>query len=133
MPNKSPLSRVKDEFGGKDKLVDKIVGLISSTADEPKDDLRKRLLGAANKKLIKLHRVASTVKEKHGTQEKLVDATAGLLGRGKDKDYLQRLGSFSAARLLDMARAAERRTGAKTAAPKAKPAATAAEPSPKKG
>ena len=44
---KSPLSRVKDEFGGKDKLVDKIVGVLDS-GDESKDDLRKRLLGVAN-------------------------------------------------------------------------------------
>ncbi len=27
---KSPLSRVKDEFGGKDKLVDKIVGVLDA-------------------------------------------------------------------------------------------------------
>ena len=44
---KSPLARVKEEFGGKDKLVDKIVGVLDS-GDESKDELRKRLLGVAN-------------------------------------------------------------------------------------
>ena len=43
----SPLARVKDEFGGKDKLVDKIVGILDA-GDESKDELRKRLLGVAN-------------------------------------------------------------------------------------
>ena len=40
MSTKSPLERVKQEFGGKDKLVDKLVGLIDA-GDESKDDLRK--------------------------------------------------------------------------------------------
>jgi len=61
MATTSPLARVKQEFGGKDKLVDKIVGLIDA-GDESKDDLRKRLLGAANRKLIRLHSVATQVK-----------------------------------------------------------------------
>ena len=42
-----PLARVKEEFGGKDKLVDKIVGVLDS-GDESKDELRKRLLGVSN-------------------------------------------------------------------------------------
>ena len=46
----SPLARVKEEFGGKDKLVDKIVGVLDS-GDESKDELRKRLLGVSNTKL----------------------------------------------------------------------------------
>ena len=60
MATKSPLARVKEEFGGKDKLVDKIVGLLGS-GDEPKDEMRRRLLGAANKKLVRLHTVATQV------------------------------------------------------------------------
>ena len=71
---KSPLSRVKDEFGGKDKLVDKIVGILDS-GDESKDDLRKRLLGVANGKLIRLHSVATRTKAAGG-HDKLAAATA---------------------------------------------------------
>jgi hypothetical protein len=127
MSQKSPLELVNDTFGGKDKLVDKLVGLLES--DESKEDLRKRLLGVANKKLLRLHRVASAVREKYGSRDKLLDQTATAIGRAKDKDYRTRLDDLSTARLLDMAHVAERRTKAVTAPPKpraAKPVRKAA-------
>jgi hypothetical protein len=134
MSQSSPLSRVKEKFGGKDKLVDQIVGLLGSTGDEPKDELRKRLLGAANRKLIRLHDVATGLKQ-HGGHDKLADAAAAGIGRAKDKDYVQKLTTYSAGRLLDMVRVAERRKSgaaakaAASAAPKAaKPAAKAKAP-----
>ena len=46
--------------------------------EEPKDDLRKRLLGVSNKKLLRLHRVATTLKDKYGSREKLVAGAAAL-------------------------------------------------------
>ena len=103
---KSPLSRVKDEFGGKDKLVDKIVGILDS-GDESKEDLRKRLLGVANGKLIRLHGVATRTKAAGG-HDKLAAATADKLKHGKDKDYVAKIGEYSNARLLDMLSAGER-------------------------
>jgi hypothetical protein len=104
---KSPLAQVNDTFGGKDKLVDKLVGLLET--DEEKEELRKRLLGVANSKLLHLHTVASAIKDNYGSREKLVSATATALGRAKDKDYVTKLEGFSDAKLLDMARVAERR------------------------
>ena len=114
----SPLARVKEVFGGKDKLVDQIVGLLGSTGDEPKDELRKRLLGAANRKLIRLHDVATSLK-KHGGHDELAGAAAAGIGRSKDKDYVQKLATYSAGRLLDMVRVSERRAKAKAGAAKA--------------
>jgi hypothetical protein len=114
MAQNSPLARVKEEFGGKDKLVDKIVSLLGSTGDEPKDELRKRLLGAANRKLIRLHEVATSLKQ-HGGHDKLADAAAAGIGRSKDKDYVQKLNSFSSGRLLDMVRVSDRRAKAAAA------------------
>jgi len=110
---KSPLARVKEEFGGKDKLVDKIVGVMDS-GDESKDELRKRLLSVANTKLIRLHGVATRTKQAGG-HDKLAVATAEKLGRVKDKDYVAKLESFSNGRLLDMLSAAERREAAPAA------------------
>ena len=115
MSQNSPLARVKEEFGGKDKLVDKIVGLLGSTGDEPKDELRKRLLGAANRKLIRLHEVATSLKQ-HGGHDKLADVAATGLGRGKDKDYVQKLTTYSSGRLLDMVRVSERHKASSAAA-----------------
>jgi hypothetical protein len=120
MSSNSPLARVKEEFGGKDKLVDKLVGLVDA-GDESKDDLRKRLLGAANNKLLKLHSVATRVKERGG-RDKLVVAAATSVGHGKDKDFVGKLEAFGDARLLDILQVAERRTARKSkaaAAPKA--------------
>jgi hypothetical protein len=121
MPSNSPLARVKEEFGGKDKLVDKLVGLVDA-GDESKDDLRKRLLGAANSKLLRLHVVATKVKEQGG-HDKLAAAAAAGVGHGKDKDYVTKLESFSNGRLVDMLttadRRAKRKAGVKVAAPKA--------------
>jgi len=103
----SPLARVKEEFGGKDKLVDKIVGVLDS-GDESKDELRKRLLGVSNTKLIRLFAVATKTKQAGG-HDKLVTATAEKLNRAKDKDYVAKLDDFSNGRLLDMLQSAEGR------------------------
>jgi hypothetical protein len=125
----SPLARVKEEFGGKDKLVDKIVGVLDS--DESKDELRKRLLGVANSKLIRLFSVATKTKQAGG-HDKLVASTAEKLNRAKDKDYVAKLGEYSDGRLLDTLQAAERRNGGAAAAAKADgskpPVAKAARP-----
>jgi hypothetical protein len=119
MSNKSPLTQVNEKFGGKDKLVDKLVGLLET--DEPKDEVRTRLLGVANTKLLHLHEVASMVREKYGSRDKLLTAAAAALGRTKDKDYLAKLESFSTAKLLDVTLMAERRARrAQAARPAAK-------------
>lgn len=109
---KSPLAQVTETHGGKDKLVDKLVNLLES--DQSKDDLRKRLLGVSNTKLLHLFDVASAVKEKFGSREKLVAAAASALGRSKDKDYVTKLGTLSEAKLLDVTRAAEKRAKSKS-------------------
>jgi hypothetical protein len=125
MPRKSPLALVNETFGGKDKLVEKLLPLLES--DDSKEEMRKRLLAAANSKLLHLHEVASMVKENYGSRDKLLTAAAAALGRSKDKDYLAKLESFSTAKLIDVTITAERR--AKRAAekrPAGKPAAAQA-------
>ena len=123
----SPLARVKEEFGGKDKLVDKLVGILDS-GDDSKDELRKRLLGVANTKLIRLFSVATRTKQAGG-HDKLVATTADKLNRGKDKDYVAKLDEMSNGRLLDMLQSAEGQS-ARVAA--AAPAASAARAEAKK-
>jgi hypothetical protein len=136
MPTKSPLEEVNDKFGGKDKLVEKLVSLLES--DEPKEELRKRLLAVANKKLIRLHQVASIVKEKYGSREKLLEQLVGATGRAKDKDYKTKLEAYTTPRLVDAVKVAERRSkgaaakGRAPSAPKAPKAPKAAKPAAKK-
>jgi hypothetical protein len=128
MATTSPLARVKQEFGGKDKLVDKIVGLIDA-GDESKDDLRKRLLGAANRKLIRLHSVATQVKGVGG-RDQIAAAAAQEMGKAKDKDYVAKLSTFSSGKLVDMMNSAKNRNARKarksSAAPRAKSTTAAA-------
>lgn len=133
MATTSPLARVKQEFGGKDKLVDKIVGLIDA-GDESKDDLRKRLLGAANRKLIRLHGVATQVKGVGG-RDQIAAAAAQEMGKSKDKDYVAKLSTYSSGKLVDMLNSAKKRNARKSgaatkrttsaSAPKSAPAAKA--------
>ena len=120
MSQKSPLAIVNESFGAKDKLVDKLVGLLDH-GDESKDDLRKRLSSAANGKLLHLHQVASAVKEKYGDHDALVESVAKALGRSKDKPFVERLAAYSDARLVDLAKATERKSK-KTTKAKAKAA-----------
>jgi hypothetical protein len=121
MSQKSPLAIVNETFGAKDKLVDKLVGLLDR-GDESKDDLRKRLSSAANTKLLHLHQVATVVKDKFGgTHDTLVEQVAKALGRTKDKPFVERLAAYSDARLVDLAKASERKSK-KTTKPKTKTA-----------
>jgi hypothetical protein len=108
-PIKSPLEKVK-EAGGKDKLVEKIMGMIDRGAEEG-DALKARLLTASNKQLLRLAKVSETVRSKYGSTEKLAESVATAMGRAKDADYVRRLGEYMPARLLDMAQALARRAG----------------------
>src|SRR6266436_7556655 len=89
MSSNSPLARVKEEFGGKDKLVDK---------------------------LLRLHIVATKVKQTGGHDQLAAAAAAGV-GHGKDKDFVTKLESFSNGRLVDMLVSGERSAKRKSAAP----------------
>jgi hypothetical protein len=100
---KTPLQVVNEDHGGKTKLVDKIVGLIER-GEEEKDSLKARLLKASNKKLLRIASVSSTIREKYGSTEKLVDSVAQSLNRAKDSDFVKRLAANTPARLLDLAR-----------------------------
>ena len=124
MTKKAPLARVNDDFGGKEKLVDAIVD-IAERGDEEKDNLRRRLLAAANSKLMRLLTVAKQVRELGG-HDKLVDAVLSLHKRTKDKDYREKLSRLTSARLLDLHRVASHAAGG--AAPAGRKAAKAAKP-----
>jgi hypothetical protein len=115
---KGPLARQQAEFGSKEKLVDRLVTLLSSITKggEEKDDLKARLLAASNKKLLRLVEVGGTIKEKFGSIEKLAEATATALGRAKDAPYVTKLKSLTPSKLLDLFRSAEKRAKREKAA-----------------
>lgn len=109
--HKSPLARQRGEHENKEKLVDRLLTILTHVhkTDEDKDELKARLLAVSNRKLLRLLAVSSEIREKFGTRDKLVDALAQASGRGKDKTYVARLASMPLANLLDFQRASEGR------------------------
>ena len=137
MSQKTPLQLVTEKHGGKDKLVDKLVGLVAQFGNkaeaEDKDATRARLLTVSNKKLLKLAQSTETLKASYGSRDKLVDTVMTGLGRTKDADYKKKLSTWTANRLLDLARTLDKRAKAKGAAPvKAAAAPKAKAPAAKK-
>lgn len=103
----SPLARVKERFGSKEKLAQAVADLFAQVKEE-KEDLKDRLKTAANTQLLRLHEVATQVKERFGSKEKLVEHLLALQNRVKDAGYREKLASFSLPRLMDMVRRFEK-------------------------
>jgi hypothetical protein len=103
MSQKTPMQQIKEQHGGKEKLVDKLLGLLER-GEEAKDELRARLLKASNTKLMRLFTTTNEIKDRFGDKEKLVDSILGLMNRVKDKDYRDKLLSLGTHRLLDLYR-----------------------------
>ncbi len=108
MANVTPLQQVKDIHGGKDKLVDKLVGILDR-GDESKAELTERLRAAPNSKLLRLLAVSTEVKDRFGGKAELVDNLLGLMERAKDEDYKEKLLTHSPTRLMDMLGSLERK------------------------
>ncbi|MCA9670737.1 MAG: hypothetical protein KC503_34310 [Myxococcales bacterium] len=108
MAKKTPLQQVKDLHGGKEKLVDKLAGMVELDG-ESKDDFKERLLAAPNSKLLRLHSIATEIRERFGDKAKLVDSLLGLQNKSKDVDYRDKLLTLSPTQLLSEHHAAERR------------------------
>ncbi len=132
MSTKSPLARVKEQFGDKEKLVEAVQKLGGDDLWVARTNENKGLAHVSNAKLLRLHRVLSEVKEKFGTREKLVDAILELEKRTKDAGYKQRLSAWPVPRLYDTYRSTAKRHGAASAAPAAAKPAKAAAPKAKK-
>ncbi len=108
---KSPLARQKDEHESKEKLVDRVLSVLSAIAKtEGGEDLKAQLLAASNKKLLRLHEVGSEIKSKYGSVDKLAEAVGTALGRAKDAPFVAKLKTYTPARLLDLLHTAEKRS-----------------------
>lgn len=108
----TPLAEMKRRFGSKDKLVDSLVKQLDSD-DEDDAALKQRLLAASNKKLLRIADVLEEVNSSYGGKEKLITTLSEANGKAKDSDYMEKLGTYSHAQLLDMVRAATRRNARK--------------------
>jgi hypothetical protein len=105
----TPFASMKRLHETKEKLVASIVGPLTDGQGEDAEGLKARLLTASNQKLLRLAAVVGEVKKRYGSREKLIDKVGSLTGKAKDKDYLAKLSSYALPKLLDLAKAAERR------------------------
>lgn len=102
----SPLQIVKDKFGGREKLVGQLCDMVDQrNGDSSTNEVRNRLNGLSNQKLLRLYRIEQQVREQFGDREKLIDhliearKTAGLTA---DETYRNKLDRLSKGELLDM-------------------------------
>lgn len=104
----SPLQIVKDKFGGRAKLVEQLVGMVDKqNGDDSTDQVKSRLMGLSNEKLLRLYKVEQTVRERFGDRAKLVAKIVDArkqAGLTVDDAYRAKLDGFSKARLLDLSR-----------------------------
>lgn len=108
MAKETPLQAVKRLYGNKDKLIETVVE-VARGAGEEAAEVKDRLVTVSNQKLLRLASVGKSIKDKYGSKDKLVASLSSAMGKAKDKDYVEKLKSFSSARLLDMMKATERR------------------------
>ena len=126
MATKTPLSSVKELFGEKSKLVEALEKLTGDALWVSRTNKDKGLAHVSNAKLLRLHATFTTVKEKFGTREKLIDAILEIEKRSKDAGYKARLLEWPVPRLFDAYKSAAKRHAPAKPATKAPPKAAAA-------
>ena len=134
---KTPMQHVKDNFGDRASLVAELAKVVDKQhGDSSADDVKSRLMGLSNAKLLRLYRVEQIVRENYGDrgalESAIIDARtkAGLTA---DDNFKTKLATYSKAQLVDMT---NMRVGGekirKTAGVKAPPKPLKSEPTPPK-
>jgi hypothetical protein len=129
MATKSPVALMKEKFGEKKSLVEALEKLTKDDLWVARTNKDKGLAHVSNAKLLRLHAIFTTVKEKFGTRDKLITAILELTKRTKDDGYRASLSKHPVPRLFDLYKSTAKRTAAasakKEAAAKAAPAKAA--------
>lgn len=107
MAKKTPLQIVKEKYESKDKLVEKVAGLIDNLDGESDEEHKKRLKYASNAKLLHLVALAEKV-EALGGREGMVAKILELKGQTKDHEFADSLKKLSLGRLVDMTQSLQR-------------------------
>lgn len=105
MSKKSPLQLVKEQFGTKQALADKLIPVVDRLrADESDEDFARRIRAASNKQLLRLLAVEEAVKTRFGSRDALIDAIVQAKFGTANVDYRNALTKYSKVRLLDLHR-----------------------------
>ena len=98
MSKPTPKQKVESKFGTRADLVSAIIGLIGDDGDT-----RSRLMSTTNKKLLRIHEVATIVKDRFGGKSDLIDAIEKLqFANGKaNAGWREKMDGYTVKRLLD--------------------------------
>ncbi len=117
---KTPLAEVKERFETKEKLVEAVEHLATDELWIDRYNEIKGLMSVSNQKLLRLHAILTEVKGSFGSRAKLIDAILELDRCAKDQGLRAKYATLPTPRLLDLHRAATRRSKhAAKAAPRA--------------
>lgn len=106
---KSPLMQVRERFGSKEALAQKLVGVVRRPEEESEEDFERRLRTTSNRKLLRLWEAEEQVKAKGG-RSAMIDAIMRLkFGAHPEAAYRSRLEGYANTRLLDLLGQFERR------------------------
>ncbi len=104
----TPLQNVKKSFEGRANLAAKLAEMVDKqNGDTTTEQVKARLMGLSNQKLLRLYRVEQQVRERFGDKAKMVDTIlAKRKEAGLTHDALLRtkLESYTKAHLLDLTR-----------------------------
>ncbi len=104
----TPLMTVTKNFESRADLVKELSEMVDRQhGDASADDVKSRLMGLSNKKLLRLYRVEQKVRERFGDRDKLIAhivAARVAAGHTADDTYKAKLDGYTKARLLDMTR-----------------------------
>lgn len=98
----TPLHTVKNDFGSKEALVEKLVPLLDRQDNESDGEFKERLMRVSNRKLLRLWQREQTLRSDFTNREQLVDQIVeAKLGRA-DTEFRNSLLGLSTGRLLSM-------------------------------
>ena len=106
MASKTPAQIVKERFGTREDLVKAILKLTDSDAGA-----KSRLMGSTNKKLLRIHEVATEVDKRFGGKKGLVDAMAALQfpGSSPNPGWRTKMEGMTEKKLFELHRQLEHR------------------------
>ncbi|MCH9685568.1 MAG: hypothetical protein K0V04_29325 [Deltaproteobacteria bacterium] len=104
---KTPLQIVKETYGSKDALIEKVAAVVEREEGESEADHKKRLKYVSNAKLLHLMAVVEKV-DALGGRDGMVSKILELKGQAKDHEYTDKLKKMPLARLADLAQQLQR-------------------------
>jgi len=112
MAKLTPLQEIKERFGSKDGLVKELKAMFDKgELFVERLNADKGLAHVANRKLLRLHEVATEVKDRFTTRAKLTEDLLKMLKREKDEGFKARLEAWGLPRLWDFYKAVAKKNG----------------------